>query len=302
MSSAKSLPRVPPTLLLIAALLLPGIALADGAAPEGLAPKGLPGQLSKVPINHDDPVQSVPPPELGRENPLEWGYVLMDLSHYGDYFFEKREYGKAVKYFLATARMVPDRSVPFSRICASFVGMGDLGQARDACHEALFRTGVKAADFERYLRLLLETRPSLGPDDLEKVDAVFAHLEQQTIESPELQHLRCEIGLRAESVPRVQACVSALTAKWPEDARTITFQWSLALLEKDVAAAEAAVRQARRTRMKPEGIQRMEAATAALRTSSFPPRYLWPAVGGVLASVLAIALVMSLRRSRARAA
>jgi hypothetical protein len=150
----------------------------------------------------------------------------------------------------------------------SYTAMSELVSAREACHEALFHEGVFPIDFVRYLHLLLDTKKQFGADDLQQADDVFAHLRQEKVDAQEIYQLECDVALRVSDAHRMEACTSALATSWPDDPKTITYQWSLAVYKKDFVTAEKLVQRAKASAMAPEGIQKMEAATTKAQHKS----------------------------------
>ena len=236
---------------------------AAGSAPEARAGDELPsnGQLSHFSIDDADPSAAVPDVKAQMKDPIQFGYLLMDLADRADGAYEQKDFARAARYYKAIVKAAPQRSVGYTKLCLSYTGMNDLVSAREACHEGLFHEGVFPIDFVRYLHLLLDTKKQFGTDDLQQADDVFAHLKQEKVDEQEVHQLECDVALRVSDVRRMEECTKALAAGWPDDPKTITYQWSLAVYKKDFAAAEKFVQRAKASAMAPQGIQKMEAAT-----------------------------------------
>jgi hypothetical protein len=240
-------------------------AVVDVAA----APKAA-EQLSHFAIDDADPSASVPDLAEATKDPVQFGYLLMDLAERADKATERKDYATAARYYKALIKAAPQRSVGYSKLCGAYTGLNDLANARESCYEALFHDGTHPIDYLRYLRLLLDSKPELGADDVKQADGVFAHLSEQKVEFPEVYQLECDVALRIKDVHRLENCTKALTAGWPDDPKTITYQWSLALQKKDFPTAEKLVQRARATSMGPAGVEQMESATLALKQKARP--------------------------------
>jgi hypothetical protein len=217
--------------------------------------------LSKWKVDDADPVKSVPTNKERDSDPLQFGYHLMDLAEKGGVAAKKGDHRAAVKYFAALAKAVPDRSVSFSRLCTSYEALGDWEKAVQACRTALGLEGVTVADSSHFVRLMLAKRSALTPAELDDVVAVVAHLRADEATSALATDLDCEIGLRLEDVKRLDACASALATTAPDQPRTISYQWALALAQKNFGAARAAIERAKASAIPVEGLHRMEEAT-----------------------------------------
>jgi predicted Zn-dependent protease len=225
----------------------------------------------------------------------------MDVSVIADKAFERRDNATAVKYYRALAKGAPEKSVAYTKLCSSYLALGDVRAALASCREALRRDGVRVLDHARFLRLLVESKETLSPEDLADVDAIFTHLKSEKVDMVMLDQLRCDVALRVEDARRLEECTQALVAKAPDDPRTISYQWSLAILRKDAVAAENLLERARRTTMKEAGIRKMEAATFGLKQAERQPagKYLWIVSLGLIAGVVAVSALYFIRRFRA---
>jgi tetratricopeptide (TPR) repeat protein len=219
--------------------------------------------LSEWRIDDADPTKSVPTEQQRDSNPLQFGYHLMDLAEKGGVAVKKGDHHAAVKYYAALAKAVPDRSVAFTKLCASHEALGDWEKAVEACRTALGLPGVTVADSSHFVRLLLAKRGALSATEIDDATAVVTHLGEEETTRGLSAELQCEIGSRLEDVKRLESCTTALAKSAPDDARTISYQWALALARKDYAGAHAVIDHAKVTKMPPEGIRHMEAATLA---------------------------------------
>jgi tetratricopeptide (TPR) repeat protein len=219
--------------------------------------------LSKWHVDDDDPVKSLPTDEQRDHDPLQFGYHLMDLAEKGGVAAKKGDHRAAIRYYGALAKAVPDRSIAVTKMCASYEALGDWEKAVETCRMALGRPGVTVADSTHFVRLLLSKRTPLNPREIEDASAVVAHLQAEASTRRLASELQCEVGARLEDTTRLEACTVTLAATAPDDPKTLSFQWALALARKDFAQARTVIAHARKTEMPPQGIQQMEAATLA---------------------------------------
>ena len=277
----------------------PGAAESESAA----APEGLPsnGQLSDATIDDADPSAAVPAPAQQMKNPVQFGYLLMDLSDRADRAYTAKDFDRAARYYKAIIKAAPQKSVGYSKVCLSYMGMNDLEKAREFCHEALFHEGVAPLDFLRFLHLLLDTKKQFGPDEVAQADDVFSHLKEQKIDAQEVYQLQCDVALRVSDAKRMEECTKALAARWPDDPKTITYQWSFAVYKKDFATAEKLVQHAKTSAMPPEGVAKMEAATRAAQHRA-RPKYLFLAVGALALVLVGAMALRVLKQTRERSA
>jgi hypothetical protein len=63
----------------------------------------------------------------------------------------------------------------------------------------------------------------------------------------------------------LEACVAELVVLAPNAARTVTYQWTLAVQKGDSVAAAKLVERARQVGMQPAGVERMADATKSAR-------------------------------------
>jgi tetratricopeptide (TPR) repeat protein len=270
-------------------------ALAGTAEPPNAAQEKMPGGMSKWSVNDADPESSVPTPEQRDRNPLEFGYHLMDLGDKADRATKRGDHAAAVKFYRALIKAVPDRSVGYSKLCSSYEALGEWQNAVDSCKAALGRAGVQLDDYAHYVRLVLAKKGALTPAEIEDIDAVRQHLQGEGAERMAIE-VACELGVRTSDVKRLEGCVAVLSAKAPNDAKTLSFQWALALQRGQYEEAKQLVERAKQTKMKPEDVRRMELATLDAKPSV--RRFLrdWRVLLG-LAFMLGAGLLFVLRRS-----
>jgi hypothetical protein len=276
---------------------LDGMTTPHAHDPNVLGFTPLPG-ISPWPINPDDPVSSVPGPEELTKNPLGFGYLLQDLSVEADRALNAKNYARAEKYYLALAKAVPTRATAFSKLCAAYEVSGELEKALRACRVAAALEGVQVADYLRLVTLTLQVKDELSPKDIEEIDAVFAHLLQFKADPIAVARLKCDVATRLKDEQRLNDCVAVLTARGPDAASTLSYQWSLAVLRKDWNQASRLVERARALKLPPAAIHSMVQGTAALKQQDNRSHLL---LAGLAFGVLALlALAVGLGRSTKR--
>jgi tetratricopeptide (TPR) repeat protein len=302
--------RLPAAPLACAALLLacPRPAAAqDGPALAEEAPveraRVTPGGLSKWKIDDADPVKSLPSAAQRDQDPLNYGYFLMDLADKAQAASERGEHAQASKYWEATVLAVPDVALGYRRTCDEAHQAKNLVRAFNYCRAALGREGVKLSDYQHYFELLQESPQQLAPEQLQDLLEMGKHVRAQEGGEKLADAIDCEYGLRASDMGRLEACSKNLAASAPNDPRTITYQWALALGQDRFDDARALIERARKTAMKPEGIKAMEAATAersslTARLAKRPKLVVGVGIGFV---VLTVSLLVGRWLSRRRA-
>lgn len=244
--------------------------------------------------SEDDNLSGDPYAEERSRAPLEFGYFLMDLTARATRAFDAGDYEAAVRYYGALVEAVPDRSAGHTKLCESYVRLGNLNEALRSCRAALGAGGARAVDYLRFVELLLRSEGELGSEERSTIDEILSHLKAQNVELAALSRVECEVAVRTSDETRLEECTRALARIDPENPRTIAYLWSLALLQKNRANAERLLEQARASGMNPEAIDEMQTATAALLDRS-GGWWLW-AAAGALGSLACVPLMWRFRR------
>ena len=255
----------------------------------------LPGQLSsKYGIDPRDPESAIPSVAERNKNPLEFGYFLQDLLDRAEQARKALDYDSVIRYYRAVARIVPERAKAWSKLCEAYEAVKDNDRAIRACRYAIDREGAELQDHVRYVNLLLNKPGELSPTDRTEIIAIIEHLEKDPSLNVAANHIRCQLGVKVKDVAMLETCTKALAAVAPDDAKTIVFQWSLALQKGQRAEAKRLIDRARKSGVILEGIERMENVT-----SSAGPyrRYVALALGLGLAGLLALCAVAFRRRA-----
>jgi tetratricopeptide (TPR) repeat protein len=279
-------------------LALPGRARAQAVsagAPSG-ADRPFIG-MSKWPVDDSNPESSIPDVTKRNRDPLEFGYWLMDLTEKAERAAKRGDHQTALKEYGVMAKLVPDRSIPYAKMCDSYEALGDRAKAIDSCATALTLTGVTVNDYVRYVHLVLAKKGTLDAKEVADVTAVIDHMRTDPAGGAAADEVDCELGVRIADTPRLQGCTAALAARAPDDPKTISFQWALALQEGEYAQAKRLVERAKATPMAPAGIQQMAQATATAESSHQWRVVVWTVALLLLAAAAVAAGFVAWRRS-----
>jgi len=258
-----------------------------------------PADMPATPIDDAHPEASVPSVKDQLKDPMKFGYLLQDLLARAQAATARGDHAAAERFYRALVKGVPTRSYAFSKLCEEELAQGDRTHAIAACRTALYKDGVTAHDYKRFVGLVLADPGPLPEAERQELASVLTHLAADPTTAVVAEQLRCEVALRLNDVPALEACTAALVKKAPADATTVSFQWALALARRDHASAARLVERARAAGMASEGLARMERLTSSLGWSRAGRAALW-ALGGALVLIVVAAgarrLVVQRRR------
>lgn len=286
-----TLPTRPP--LRTSLLLLAAGALTSGRAQaeDPLAgAKQVEIDTESAPVTIDDahPENNVPGPELAMKQPLQMGYLVMQFIQRGREATDQGDYPRAVRYYRALVKAIPERAPAYSMLCGAYEGLGDLGSALDACRAALGKPGVTLDDNVHFVQLLLRKETALEPKDVEDIDAVLGHISKELSSDQTaaitVAELQCSLATRQEDAARLESCSSRLNELAPKDPRSVTYSFARELQKKDIAAAQAVITRGQRLGMPAEATDRMQASLDRARASESPLQSWlkrWGLVGGL---------------------
>jgi hypothetical protein len=270
----------------VVALALALLATPARATPAPTVPTLNRGQLSELDIDDDNPERSVPSVEVQNRKPLQFGYFLQDLGGKAEAARKRGDHAAAARYFRALTAAAPESAYGPRQLCLATEAAGDLPGAIIACRTAITREGATVGDYERFVAVALARKEALAPLERKELEAVIGHVES---ESPGTipNRLRCELGLRVADQKVLEACTGVLAKLAPDDPRTVSYQWALALMVRDKAKAVALIDRARTLGMAPDGVARMQQATKEMRNGE----YVRLAVVGMTGIFAALALI-----------
>jgi hypothetical protein len=218
-------------------------------------------QLSQFKVDDANPEANVPTPELQNKRPLEYGYYLQDLAAKAEKAAKTGDHVAEARFYRALTKAAPTAAYGPRRLCDALEAARDIPNAIVACRTVLTRQGSTAGDYIRFVNLVLTTRGPLPPLEEKELHSVLEHLagEAQLGALPTM--LRCEVALRFNDTPALETCTTELGKTAPNDPKTVSFQWALALARHDRSAALQLVDRARGVGMSKEGVAKMEQAT-----------------------------------------
>jgi len=288
--------------LVLAVVLAPSRAFADGIenSEDQRVPRA--GALSKWSIDDKDPSASVPSPAQRDSDPLEYGYHLMDLTDQAEAAMKRGDHAAAAKLYAALAKAVPDVSIAYAKMCDAYDAMGDRDKAIESCTAALGKPGVRIGDYSHYARLVLAKPIRLDQSEIDDLDAVVDHLKNDPSARSAAFDIECGLGIRLGDKRRLEECAPALATLSPEDTKTVFYQWSLALMQHDYTAANTFLEHAKKSPMPREDVVKMEEATIGALPVWRRAFHDWriPTTLAILAAA-ALGMAMTWRRSRALA-
>jgi tetratricopeptide (TPR) repeat protein len=224
-------------ILLLAA---PAVARADESPSEAPAT----GWLSRRTVDDDNPENSIPTNKERNDDPLDFGYWLQDVALKAERADKRGDHASALKFYSTLAKAVPDRAIGFSKMCGEYEALGDLEQATNSCGEALMRDGVRLGDYQRFVRLVLHKPGKLSETEVGALAQVVQHMKDDPEAKGVVDEVECEIGVRTSNMAQLRECTTALAARAPNDPKTVTYQWALAIQEGKFDDADRLVERA----------------------------------------------------------
>lgn len=283
--------RARPRLLAKAALPAAFLMTVLGAQAQAQGPPTA-GHLSDFQINDDDPESSIPDRATFRKDPLQFGYLIMDLADRADFAIKRsKDYAAAVRYYKALIKTVPDRAIGYGKVCEVYELAGDRASALPYCRTALLHDGVRSDDYDRFVRLILGGGGTLPDADKAQLLGIIEYLRKSRDSAPDAADIECQLGVRLGDVARLERCTKELATLAPESTNNIGYQWSLAMLKKDRDGARLLLSKAKAAGLDVTGLERMTRATelaAIKRAISF----------GLAAVLILAGAAMLVRRRR----
>jgi len=268
----------------------------------------LPAQLSSLSIDDRDPARSVPSASEAERNPLQMGYLLMDLSDRAEHAIELGDHAKAAEYYRALIKAVPERAISYSRACREHEAAGQVGEAIEMCRIALGKSGVKLEDHTRFVRVMLRKEGALTPAEIADIDAVIQRIRAEGGDAGKrvAAAFDCDLGVRSHDPARTRAGIASLERLEQPAAQIVAYQWALALMEKDLERANAIVAEAKQVGVPQSAIEAMQSALVSpslheqlgVTADGELPSW-WPAAA-MVALLIVVAMAVLRRREQAR--
>jgi tetratricopeptide (TPR) repeat protein len=233
-------------------------ARADEPAPPSPQPHW---QLSHFSMNFDDPESRIPTVAERNANALEFGYFLQDLASEALKAERKSDYSRAVKFWRASAKAVPDEAIGFTHACRDYQILDERDNALEYCSRALNLHGVTVEDYLRFGELMVAKPTQLTELEVQDLQAAITHLQAQPNGTGPSAVIECELGVKLEDEGRLARCTSVLAKSAPNDPRTLTFQWSLAMKRRNYGEARRLLAAMAKASMAPAALAELQAAT-----------------------------------------
>jgi hypothetical protein len=296
-SLRRSAPATParPVVLLLA---LCSVWSAVGAGVARAEPTVGRDQLSELEIDDADPEASVPSVETQNRKPLEFGYYLQDLAAKAEKAGKAGNHLAEARYYRALTAAAPTTSFAPRKLCDALEAAEDIPNAVVACRTAITRQGSTVGDYLHFVRVVLATKGPLPPGEREELGVVLTHLagEAQLGALPTM--FRCEVALRFQDLPALAACTDTLGRTAPNDPKTVSFQWALALQRHDREAAVQLLDRARELGVGQDGVAKMERATRQMTLRLIGRGALIALGAGLIAALLALGFRRLAQRRR----
>jgi hypothetical protein len=234
-----------------------GVASAQMTAPKD--------HLSDFKIDDADPEAGIPGPDVATREPLQYGYLLQDLAAKAESLSKKGDHASAARFYGALAKAAPTVAYPTRQMCLELEAAGDAQKAIQACRSAISRLGSTEADYTRFVSLVLASKGPLPDGERKEMEAVIKHMEEETKDGTVPTMLRCEVDLRFRDIPALAACTTKLTQLAPNDPKTVSLEWALAVEKRDRTTALSLLDRARGLGVSAAALAKMEAGTQAIR-------------------------------------
>jgi hypothetical protein len=251
--------------------------------------------LSVFTVDDANPEASVPTVEQQNASPLQFGYYMQDLAAKAEKAERSGDHARSARYYAALSKAAPTVAYPARKLCQELEAAGDSQQAIIACRTALVSRGTIASDYTRFVSMVLASKDPLPAGEREELETAISHLEHEVELGALPTLLRCEVDLRFEDYRALDACTQQLAKKAPNDPKTISLEWAVAMDKHDSGAVDRLIAHAREVGMKPEGIAKMEQATRTMGLR----RVGRLVIVGLVGALLAAGLVVGFRRASA---
>ena len=254
--------------------------------------------LSKWAVDDAHPDSNIPSEKDRNADPLQFGYWIQDVALKGEHASKRGDHVAAAKLYEALAVAVPDRATGFLKACEEYEAAGMFDKAINACADGLLRDGLMAKDYIHFVHLVVSRPGKLGDKETAALANVLAHMREDPAGKPFVDGLECEVGSRTSNVAQLKECTNALAARAPDDAKTIVYQWDLAVAEGNAGEAEELMRRGRAAGVSSEDGANMKAATDRMAMDRAVRTTLITVAVGLVVSALYLALTALSRRKR----
>jgi hypothetical protein len=136
--------------------------------------------------------------------------------------------------------------------------------------------------------LMLAEPGTLSRKQQDALANVLAHMREDPAGRGVVDDLECRVGARTSNVAQLQECTAGLAAKSPNDAKTITYLWALAVARGDSEEAKALVARAQTAGVPAPDLAQMTEATQRAMWTRVGRLALWILVAALLAGAVGV--------------
>ena len=247
--------------------------------------------LSKWAVNFEHPEDGIPSEAERDADPLQFGYWIQDVAANAEHKSKEGDHQTAARLYAALGKAVPDRSVSFVKMCEEYEAMGELAPAADACGQALLREGVRVGNYAHFVHLMLTKPGELRDKDITALASVLAHMKEDPAGREAATDLECQVGARTSNVLQLRECTSVLAAQAPDDPKTLTYLWALAVAEGRFDDARKLGERAKAAGVSDDGVAAMARATASNQA-----RHRWTFVALLAAAIFVAGIAFVSRK------
>jgi hypothetical protein len=219
---------------------------------------------------------------------------------------EKNDWQSAVAKYNEVVATVPYMVKAWRRLCEGYSYLGMPTEGAHSCRQVLASKEANAWDRAMLVHHLLSGPDRAKPEVLAEARALSADAIATSPNERWGYDAQCELALRTNDLPALEACSKQLDRLAPDDRKTVAVLFSVALAEKRFADAERLIERSRAGGMDEPSLERMR-ATLRQRQPLTQRIAHWAPIGlgvgaGAAALILLIGYVLNGRKRRRGAA
>lgn len=170
----------------------------------------------------------------------------------------------AVDFYVGLTQAVPSRAYAFGRLCEQYEALGDRHDALGACRRAVTLEGPTAADFERLVWLIANGPQPLSIAARKELKDIQKHVTADDGAGTAGAYVICQAAMALHDRDALEGCTATLRRSAPQDPRTISSEWALAMERGDHDDARRLIARARTAGVPANGLATMETATRSI--------------------------------------
>ncbi len=177
---------------------------------------------------------------------------------------ERGDHLATVSFYAGLTQAVPLRAFAFGRLCEQYEALGDRNDALGACRRAVTLEGATAADFERLVWLIANDPQPLSIGARKELKDIEKHLAADSGAGTAGAYVMCQAAMALHDRDALEGCTATLRRSAPQDPRTISAEWALAMERGDHDDARRLMTRARTAGVPAKGLAAMETATRSI--------------------------------------